>query len=78
MIARITLIALTVGLGLAACGKKPTESFLKSCKNVTHASGTITADCLDAQGAVHSSSISEQCTTDLANINGVLTCAVPK
>ena len=52
-------------------------SYARTCRDVTNAdNGAMSAQCLDAHGQFHASTISAAaCQADISNINGVLTCS---
>jgi hypothetical protein len=82
---RLVLSLLAIGVLMSAChrtkdmdGKivKVAGSYAKTCHNVVElAGGAVSAECKDALGQLHTSTIQRSaCEGDLANINGVLFC----
>jgi hypothetical protein len=81
------VVALMGVAALTACDRRPKDmtgnavavagSYAKTCRNVaTAADGTLTADCMDAHSQFRRTSVAAgACHTDIANMNGVLTCS---
>jgi hypothetical protein len=76
-----------VAVFAAGCNRAPKDmtgkvvavpgSYAGTCRNVANtADGTLTADCMDAHNQFHKTSVATAvCHSDIANINGVLTCS---
>jgi hypothetical protein len=63
--------------GLAAGGVATAQSgsFRQTCRNIQTTGGQLTAECADTRGGYHVSVLPyAQCRSEIANINGVLTC----
>jgi hypothetical protein len=57
----------------------PTGSYSASCSDISvSADGTLTAQCKDFHGVLHSAELANAyaCDTDIININGTLVCGV--
>ena len=80
---RSWVVVTAVGLALGGCQGKDMEgkpipikgSYAKTCRNVVRSGASLSADCLDAHAAFHSTTLpADACPGKVANINGVLTC----
>jgi hypothetical protein len=67
--------ALALGLGVGGSALAQAGSYQQTCRNPQNVNGQLTAECADAQGQYHSTSIAAgQCRGDIANRNGTLSC----
>ena len=75
ILASAAAATMVAGLGVASAALAQAGSYQRSCRNPQNVNGTLTAECADAQGQFHSTSINAgQCRGDIANANGALTC----
>ena len=59
----------------AAAQAQPRGSYAETCRDASATGGVLTAQCLDARGRAHQSSLGyTSCRGDIANLNGVLSC----
>jgi hypothetical protein len=64
-----------IGLGLSTPAFAQAGSYQRSCRNYSSAGGVLTAECSDAQGRYHQSTLNAgQCRGDISNSNGMLAC----
>jgi len=52
----------------------PSGSYKDSCRNISVSGSTLKAECKDMRGSWHTTSISKNCSGDIANRNGALRC----
>lgn len=75
-LASATAATVLAGLGLGAPAYAQSGSFSRTCRSTQSSGGILTAECADAQGRYHVSSIPfGQCRGDIGNNNGMLSCA---
>jgi hypothetical protein len=64
-----------IGLSFSTPAFAQAGSYQRSCRTYNSQGGVLTAECADAQGRYHSSTLNTaQCRGDIANNNGVLSC----
>lgn len=64
-----------IGLAFSSPAFAQAGSYQRSCRTYNSANGSLTAECADAQGRYHSSTLNTgQCRGDISNQNGMLAC----
>ncbi len=64
-----------IGLTFSSPAFAQAGSYQRSCRTSNSANGALTAECADAQGRYHSSTLNVgQCRGDISNQNGMLSC----
>ena len=64
-----------IGLTFSSPAMAQSGSYQRSCRAYNSANGMLTAECSDAQGRYHSSTLNTgQCRGDISNQNGMLAC----
>jgi hypothetical protein len=73
--AALATAATGIGLTFSTPAFAQAGSYQRSCRTYNSAGGVLTAECADAQGRYHSSSLNTgQCRGDISNQNGMLSC----
>ena len=68
-------VATGIGLAISSPAFAQAGSYQRSCRTYNTANGVLTAECADAQGRYHASTLSTaQCRGDISNQNGMLSC----
>jgi hypothetical protein len=74
--AALATAATGMALSLGAPAFAQAGSYQRSCRNYSSAGGVLSAECADAQGRFHQSTLNiGQCRGDISNSNGVLACS---
>jgi hypothetical protein len=68
-------VATGIGISFGTPAFAQAGSYQRSCRTYNSANGALTAECADAQGRYHSSTLNTgQCRGDIGNNNGILSC----
>jgi hypothetical protein len=73
--AALATAATGIGLAFSTPALAQAGSYQRSCRAYSSSNGVLTAECADAQGRYHQSTLNTaQCRGDIANSNGMLAC----
>jgi hypothetical protein len=73
--AAVATAATGIGLSFTTPAFAQAGSYQRTCRTYNSANGQLTAECADAQGRYHSSTLNVgQCRGDISNQNGMLAC----
>ena len=73
--AALATAATGIGLALSTPALAQAGSYQRSCRAYSSSNGVLTAECADAQGRFHQSTLNTgQCRGDISNSNGMLAC----
>ena len=68
-------VATGIGLSFSTPAFAQAGSYQRTCRSYNNTGGVLTAECADAQGRFHSSTLATgQCRGDISNQNGMLAC----